>query len=183
MGLTPLSGLPGATRSGNVDPSLVFHYASDVGKLSPASTEKLHISKADQILNKESGLSTLAGTRDFAAIQEPIVQSTHNTLLHSTFLWTVFAPLLGAITSRSKTRLFFAGGIGEKSARFRSAVVKNTGCLGFAISDAANDSISTEGSITQDISGEHTRSKVLVCRTDEQIEMAYMCYRKDELWN
>ena len=26
MGLTPVSGLPGATRSGDVDPSLVFHW-------------------------------------------------------------------------------------------------------------------------------------------------------------
>lgn len=28
MGLTPLDGLPGATRSGNIDPSLAFHLAS-----------------------------------------------------------------------------------------------------------------------------------------------------------
>ncbi|KAJ4295749.1 hypothetical protein N0V88_004451 [Collariella sp. IMI 366227] len=55
MGLTPLAGLPGATRSGSVDPSLVFHYASDVGRLSPASTKHLHISRAEEILNKESG--------------------------------------------------------------------------------------------------------------------------------
>lgn len=45
MGLTPLTGLPGATRSGDVDPSLVFHYANNVGALSPSSTKDLHISK------------------------------------------------------------------------------------------------------------------------------------------
>ena len=28
MGLTPLSGLPGATRAGDVDASLIFHYTS-----------------------------------------------------------------------------------------------------------------------------------------------------------
>jgi len=28
MGLTPLSGLPGSTRAGDVDPSLIFHYTS-----------------------------------------------------------------------------------------------------------------------------------------------------------
>lgn len=28
MGLTPLSGLPGATRAGDIDASLIFHYTS-----------------------------------------------------------------------------------------------------------------------------------------------------------
>jgi len=32
MGFTPLSGLPGATRSGSVDPSLIFHYTSNAVK-------------------------------------------------------------------------------------------------------------------------------------------------------
>jgi acetate kinase len=68
MGLTPLAGLPGATRSGSVDPSLVFHYASDVGKLSPASTKDLHISRAEEILNKQAGWKALTGTTDFRAI-------------------------------------------------------------------------------------------------------------------
>ncbi|KAJ1326786.1 acetate kinase [Microdochium nivale] len=68
MGLTPLAGLPGATRSGSVDPSLVFHYASDVGKLSPSSTKDLHISRAEEILNKESGWKALTGTTDFGVI-------------------------------------------------------------------------------------------------------------------
>ena len=55
MGLTPLAGLPGATRSGDVDPSLIFHFTHDAGKLSPNSTKELHITQAEQILNKESG--------------------------------------------------------------------------------------------------------------------------------
>ena len=63
MGLTPLDGLPGATRSGSVDPrlassllwqsltrkklingSLIFHFTHDAGKPSPSSTKELHIS-------------------------------------------------------------------------------------------------------------------------------------------
>jgi acetate kinase len=34
MGLTPLNGLPGATQSGTVDPSLIFHYTNKAGKIS-----------------------------------------------------------------------------------------------------------------------------------------------------
>ncbi|KAK7209395.1 hypothetical protein V2G26_016573 [Clonostachys chloroleuca] len=186
MGLTPLSGLLGATRSGNVDPSLVFHYASDVGKLSPASTKMLHISKAEEILNKESGLSSLTGTADFAAIvgadraENPQHALAFDLFVDrvSAFIGSYYVSLGGKVDA-----IVFAGGIGEKSSRLRSAIVSSTACLGFAISDAANESISTKGSIVQDISCEDTRSKVLVCQTDEQIEMACMCVSKDELWN
>ena len=43
MGLTPLAGLPGATRSGDVDPSLIFHFTHDAGRPSPGSTKEMHI--------------------------------------------------------------------------------------------------------------------------------------------
>lgn len=33
MGLTPVSGLPGATRSGAIDPSLIFHYTNKAGTI------------------------------------------------------------------------------------------------------------------------------------------------------
>jgi hypothetical protein len=48
MGLTPLSGLPGGTRSGNVDPSLIFHYtadAGDVGRMSHDRAKSMHLTE------------------------------------------------------------------------------------------------------------------------------------------
>ena len=51
MGLTPLEGLPGATRSGSIDPSLVFHYTSDASSLARSSTKELHISGAKEIMS------------------------------------------------------------------------------------------------------------------------------------
>ena len=59
--------------------SLVFHYASDVGKLSPSSTSNLHISKAEEILNKQSGWLSLTGTTDFSKISSssPDTPSSH----------------------------------------------------------------------------------------------------------
>lgn len=45
MGLTPLDGLPGSSRSGSVDPSLIFHYTNDAGKLSHEKTEKMHLTE------------------------------------------------------------------------------------------------------------------------------------------
>lgn len=57
MGLTPLNGLPGATRSGAIDPSLIFHYTNKAGRIShdPKVATQLHVTQAEHILNSKSG--------------------------------------------------------------------------------------------------------------------------------
>lgn len=47
MGLTPLNGLPGATRSGAIDPSLIFHYTNKAGRIShdPKVATQLHVTQ------------------------------------------------------------------------------------------------------------------------------------------
>ena len=53
MGLTPLDGLPGATRSGTVDPSLIFHYTNKAGKIShdPNLAVKVGVTQVKQGLD------------------------------------------------------------------------------------------------------------------------------------
>lgn len=183
MGLTPLAGLPGATRSGSVDPSLVFHYASDVGKLSPASTKELHISRAEEILNKEAGWKALTGTTNFGAIVsgaddgDAKMQLAFDLFVDRVcgFIGTYYVSLRGRVDA-----LVFAGGIGEKSARLRGAVVEQLACLGFGIDEAAN----ARGlkNVVEDISAAAAKHKVLVCSTDEQFEMARICAEDKEFW-
>ncbi|EFY86817.1 putative acetate kinase [Metarhizium acridum CQMa 102] len=181
MGLTPLAGLPGATRSGSVDPSLVFHYASDVGKLSPASTERLHISRAEEILNKQSGWKSLTGTTDFSIIagsDEPKYKLAFDIFVDRIcgFIGSYYVSLEGQVDA-----LVFAGGIGEKSARLRDEVVRRTSCLGFAIDQARNSRNPTE--VVEEVSSDQARHRVLVCQTDEQWEMARAATEKKELWD
>ena len=189
MGLTPLAGLPGATRSGTLDPSLVFHYASDVGRLSPASTSHLHISLAEEILNKRAGWSALAGTTDFAAItsaaQDP--KSNPQAALAfdlfvdrvSAFVGSYFVSLRGEVDA-----LVFAGGIGEKSPRLRAAVVDQVSCLGFTLDPSRNDADGPDdGSTVWDIGAPGSAHRVLVCRTDEQYEMARDGVSREDVWS
>lgn len=70
MGLTPLNGLPGATRSGAIDPSLIFHYTNKAGRIShdPKVATQLHVTQAEHILNSKSGWKSLTGTTDFGLI-------------------------------------------------------------------------------------------------------------------
>ncbi|KAF4971153.1 hypothetical protein FZEAL_9907 [Fusarium zealandicum] len=180
MGLTPLAGLPGATRSGSVDPSLVFHYASDVGKLSPASTKHLHISRAEEILNKESGWKSMTGTTNFGVIADSD-DPTHRLAFDifvdrvSGFIGSYFVSLEGRIDA-----LVFAGGIGEHSAKLRSAVVSRVACLGFALDDDRNSQPVKD--VVQELGSPDASQRVLVCKTDEQFEMARLCAEKEDLW-
>lgn len=50
MGLTPLEGLVGGTRSGSIDPTAVFHVVEDCAE--DAGMEGLKVTKAEAVLNK-----------------------------------------------------------------------------------------------------------------------------------
>ncbi|GKZ73422.1 hypothetical protein AnigIFM60653_010648 [Aspergillus niger] len=183
MGLTPLAGLPGATRSGDIDPSLVFHYTNDAGKLSPASTKEMHISTAEEILNKKSGWKALTGTTDFAQIAVENPPTREHKLAFDIlvdriagYLGNYFVKLDGHVDA-----FVFAGGIGEKSALLRKAVTEKCRCLGCAVDPGKNDKGAGDGETVVDISrGDDKGPKVLICQTDEQFEMAYGCVNQYE---
>ncbi|KXG48800.1 Acetate/Proprionate kinase [Penicillium griseofulvum] len=178
MGLTPLAGLPGATRSGSIDPSLVFHYTNEAGKLSPASTTEMHISTAEDILNKQSGWKALTGTTDFAEIAVENPPSKAHKLAFDIFvdrilgyIGSYYVKLNGEVDG-----VVFSGGIGEKSALLRRTLIEKCQCLGLAIDDAANDKGPGDEETVKDISkGTGKGPRVLVCQTNEQFEMAYHC--------
>jgi Acetokinase family len=50
MGLTPLDGLPGGTRSGSVDPALIFHHTKDAAN--DADFKGTNLSKGEMVLNQ-----------------------------------------------------------------------------------------------------------------------------------
>jgi acetate kinase len=160
--------------------SLVFHYASDVGRLAPASTKELHISRAEEILNKESGWKSLTGTTDFGAIASSS-ESTHKLAFDLLvdricgFVGTYYVTLRGRVDA-----LVFAGGIGEKSEQLRAAVVEQCGCLGFEIDQGKNGQ-KIEG-VVQDVGREGAAHRVLVCQTDEQFEMARAVAEDEKIW-
>jgi acetate kinase len=169
MGLTPVSGLPGATRSGDIDPSLVFHYTSEASKLSPNSTKDLHISTAEEILNKQSGWKALTGTTNFGEIATPDSPSEMHRLAFELvvdrvigYVGSYFVKLEGRVDA-----LVFAGGIGERSAYLRRVVGERCACLGFEVDDARNEAVGGEEVVTE------IGKRMLVVKTDEDWEMAW----------
>ncbi|KAF8514033.1 acetate kinase [Gautieria morchelliformis] len=193
MGLTPLSGLPGATRSGDIDPSLIFHYtlaagAQGVGRMSHERTRNMHITEAEKILNTEAGWKALTGTTDFHEIATSRKEShrlAFDILVDRVcqFVGGYFVQLEGRLDA-----VVFSGGLGENSPELRRAVIQRCACLGMDhISETMNMKVGQgEGGQGEDVIfdiGQGVRQpRTLVCKTNEELEIARQCVSKDEYW-
>ena len=194
MGLTPVSGLPGATRSGAVDPALIFHYTNRAGRISHdrAHAADVHVTAAEDILNRRAGWAALTGTTDFGAVVrrmkdvdarraagEKVDEEEDGKwgLAFEVFLDRILGYLGGYYVKLGGKvdALVFAGGIGERSVELREAVVARTAFLGFALDDEANGKVDADSSVVVDIGKSHDGHRVLVCRTDEQVRSPVFC--------
>lgn len=159
---------------------------------STSESHSMHISRAEEILNKECGWKALTGTTDFGKITALATSTSsdndekdvENARLAvdlfvdriAAFVGSYFVSLRGDVDA-----LVFAGGIGEKSVLLRRRVCEEVECLGFEINTPRNDEVGAGEDADQVVldAGKGTGNKggkrILVCRTDEQLEMARIC--------
>ncbi|KAL8734806.1 MAG: hypothetical protein Q9181_003030 [Wetmoreana brouardii] len=127
----------------------------------------MHISQAEDILNKKSGWKALTGTTDFGHISssaEPQCRLAFDIFVGRicSFVGSYYVELEGRVDA-----LVFAGGIGEKADLLRKRVVERCRCLGFEIDEQKNgEPVKT---VVQDVGKESARHRTLVCQTDEQV--------------
>lgn len=165
-----------------MDPSLVFHFTHEAGKPSPLSTKDMHLTTAEEILNKKSGWQAITGTTDFGAISAKAEEGDEACKLAFDlfvdkilgFVGNYYVKLGGQVDA-----LVFAGGIGEKGTQLRSAISSQVRCLGFEL-DASANSKKLADEVVVDISTNAAKHKILVCQTDEQSEMARQCVQDAE---
>jgi acetate kinase len=168
MGLTPLSGLMGSSRSGDVDPSLIFHFTEEAGAIVSNTGQNLHISMAEKILNKDSGWKAIAGTSNFGKISDAKkgkAKLAFDMFVDRiiSFVGSYYVKLGGHVDA-----IVFAGGVGEKSIELRQAVIKACACLGFFLDDHMNEQNNAPKQIAN-ISLHGTGTQILICHTDEQV--------------
>lgn len=182
MGLTPLEGLPGSSRSGSVDPSLIFHYTENASELIELEGDS-KISRGEMILNKESGWKGFTGISDFGIIIErafgPAGKEQEKCLLaYQTFLGRVNG-YMGSYISAAKGRLdgiAFSGGIGEHSDRVRRDVmdslrwIEELAGTGGGIEEERNNF----GSGLKEITRDGSKLRGFVVETDEEKELVRM---------
>jgi acetate kinase len=137
MGLTPLEGLIGGTRCGTIDPTAIFHHTPDGG--ADAGLQDIKVTKAEVILNKESGLKALAGTTNFGTITSGMAEDDKLRRAYNIYLDRLMGYLsqyLFKLLSVNKTidGIVFSGGIGEKSDVLRRDVLEKLKWLGVKVS-------------------------------------------------
>ncbi|KAJ1303425.1 hypothetical protein OPQ81_011616 [Rhizoctonia solani] len=183
MGLTPLEGLPGGTRTGSVDPVLIFHHtpnASDEVEI-PGG----HCARAEIVLNKQGGLQALAGTSNFGHITSMIEENKGDDEKSKAQLaYDVFFDRLmnyiGAYVVKAKglssglDGIVFSGGIGEKSVRLRADVGKMFSWMGCKVDQVANEAVGNDKRTVTEITGKDSNLRILVCLTDEETHCAKM---------
>ncbi|KAK0188697.1 acetate and butyrate kinase [Armillaria mellea] len=190
MGLTPLNGLPGATRSGAIDPSLIFHYTNKAGRIShdPKLATQIHVTQAENILNSKSGWKSLTGTTDFGLVTRRAKEGSEVDQLAFDLFKDRILNYVGSYhlkLSGVVDAVVFAGGIGERSVELRAAVADKLKCLGYSGVSGDNGNVDSKlDQVVIDISeGTPDTKRILVCRTDEQFEMARQCVHSEEFWS
>ncbi|MET9995629.1 acetate kinase [Streptomyces microflavus] len=162
MGLTPLEGLVMGTRSGDIDPAVVFHLKRVAGM----STDEI-----DVLLNKRSGLVGLCGDNDMREIRRRIEEGDEQAALAFDIYIRRLKKYIGsyaAVLGRVDAVAFTAG-VGENSAPVRKAAIAGLEEFGLAVDADLNAVRSGEPRL---ISPEYARVAVAVVPTDEELEIA-----------
>ena len=159
MGFSPLAGITMATRSGDVDPSLVNFMEH---KLNIDSDEMI------DILNHKSGLLGISGVssdmRDVQAAADKGNQRAQlaldideNTVVK--YIGSYLAELNGA------DAIVFTAGVGENDKEFRQTIGDRLSFFGVGVDPKKNDVRGVE----RDISSDDAKIKVLLIPTNEEL--------------
>lgn len=159
MGFTPTAGLVMSTRTGDLDPGLVYYLAR---------AERMTAARFRQMVNHESGLLGVSATssdmRDLLARESRDARAADAVSLfcYQAKKWIgSFAASLGGLDT-----LVFAGGIGENAPLVRARICEGLHFLGIDIDDARN--AKTAGVISTDAGAVTVR----VIRTNEELMIA-----------
>ncbi|MGW1027532.1 acetate kinase [Streptomyces sp. NPDC002577] len=166
MGLTPLEGLVMGTRSGDMDPAVIFHLMR-VGGMSA--------DEIDELLNKKSGLIGLCGDNDMREIRRRIDEGDEQARLAFDIYIHRLKKYIGAYYAVLGTvdAVAFTAGVGENAAPVREAAVAGLEELGLAV-DGELNAVRADG--PRLISPEYARVAVAVVPTDEELEIARQSY-------
>ncbi len=173
MGLTPLDGLIMATRTGEIDPSVVFFLC-----------ERLNMSaqEVQEIFNKKSGLLALSGV---SSDMRPICEGYENgdekcTLAMDAFCYRLAKFIASYYVPLGRVdAIIFSGGIGEncwEARKITCEMLKE--CLGTELDEELNERalarLGYEGGL---ISTPNSKVKVYMIPTNEELMIARSAFK------
>jgi acetate kinase len=165
MGLTPMEGLVMGTRSGDLDPGIVFYLTRTAG---------LSVEEIESMLNRRSGVFGLGGEIDFRELHKLVdsgdaaAQLAYDVYIHRLRKYIgAYMAVLG-----DTSVITFTAGVGENDAAVRRDALTGLSPLGVEIDEHLNDSPARGPRV---ISAERSPVTVLVIPTNEELAIARAC--------
>ncbi|UQU65967.1 acetate kinase [Couchioplanes caeruleus] len=159
MGMSPQSGLVMGTRSGDIDPTVIFHLHRVAG---------LPVDEIERSLTRQAGLQGLIGDNDMRTVERRREEGDPAATLAFDVYCRRIKEYVGAymaLLGRTDA-IAFTAGVGEHSPEVRAASLAGLSSLGIEIDPARNAKgdriISPDGSTVT----------VCVVPTDEELEIA-----------
>jgi len=166
MGLTPLEGVPMGTRSGDLDPAILF-YLADKG---------YDIKELKNLCNKQSGLLGLSGiSNDMRNLEEFARKGNERAKLAIDVFCYRIKKYIGTYAAVLDTvdAVVFTGGIGENSVLLREKICNAVTQIGVQLDYAANQTAIAKEA---EINTKDSKVKVFVIPTNEQAAIANDTY-------
>jgi acetate kinase len=162
MGFSPLPGLIMGTRSGDIDPAIVYYLGTRVD---------MSLDEIDRLLNKQSGLFGLCGASDLRDIESRAENDDRDAKLALDMYTYRIKKYIGAYFAAlgRVDALVFTAGVGENSPYVRWHSCSGLAGLGITLDANKNDIKSAR--ITE-IQANDSQIKVLVIPTNEELEIA-----------
>jgi acetate kinase len=165
MGLGPLTGLIMGTRSGDIDPTIIFFMVNQLG---------YDINQVDTILNKKSGMLGLTGFSDMRDVKAEIEKgNTEASLAYEMYAYRIrkyigsYAAVLNGLDA-----IVFTAGVGENDLLTRKLCSSNLEFLGIELDEEKNNQ-RLPG--IREINKENSKVKILIVPTNEELEIARQC--------
>ncbi len=162
LGFSPVSGLIMGTRSGDIDPAIIFHLAERHG---------LELKDINNMLQKKSGMLGLTGYSDLRDIQKAAENGDENCILALDMNAYRIKKYIGSYTAimNGLDAIVFTAGIGENSAKIRQLVCTDMSYLGIDL-DSEKNEIRSES--IRAINKTNGKVQILVIPTNEELEIA-----------
>jgi acetate kinase len=162
MGLTPLAGLMMGTRSGDIDPAVLFHLARQGGYT---------IDQLDELLNRKSGMLGLSGYTDMRDVHDAAAAGDENVRTALDVYYHRIKSYVGSYYAQLGTVdvITFTAGIGENDDIVRLNALAGLERLGIQVDPERNAGRVKEPKV---ISPDGAEVTVLVIPTNEELEIA-----------
>jgi acetate kinase len=166
MGFTPLEGLMMGTRSGDLDPSIIF-YLEERG---------FDFHDIQNILNKKSGLLGLSGiSSDLRDIEAAALEGNQDAIeTLDTYAYRIRRYIGAYVANLIKVDIIvFTGGIGQFGVNMRNRVCSRLENIGIHINRELNSQVGANAGI---ISKPYSPISILVIPTNEELQIATDTY-------